>query len=536
MYIYKVAVLVLLASITVVYTNCGSPFSTQSKLAWQSNALNASEASYEGFKTTVWPITRANCASCHEASQTPYHASTDYKKAHDEVLSNHKVNFSNIPGSRLVAKLRDESHNCWGNCAANAAEMQTAIEDWYAAIEAADATNPAPIIQPPVAEMLRTPETLPIAQELASATNVAKSPTIEVAMGSAVLTAPMAKGKDAFGDFLSVPDDGTNQTLAATDATAGLANFDIKLPAAGTYRIWGYVIAADANSNAFYAGIAPATNPTAYIGGIRTWDITASANPTWRQMPGTIAVPSAGNYRLTLRERKDGTQIYRIFVTADTTFNGSDVASYIGVTLKWDISAIVKENPGTVFYAVDLSDYDSYTYLITNPRIMTATKNVRVKNIRLMLNGAYNPQNSTYTTVDKVATPTAGQLSGFPMIVLKDQGSAKDKIYFEFEILETYSGTINNASLTAFQTTVYPISRANCVACHSATRPHASPDVLTAHDYVLSANLVDFNTPSNSLIANKIRNGHQGINATTGANLAAQYEAAIVQWKAGRGP
>jgi hypothetical protein len=152
-----------------------------------------------------------------------------------------------------------------------------------------------------------------------------------------------------------------------------------------------------------------------------------------------------------------------------------------------------------------------------------------------MVNNIWSPQNSTYITVDKVATPTDSRISGFPMIVLKEKGAAMDKFHFEFEVLETYAGTMNTASLTSFQSTVYQISRQNCTSCHSASRPHASPDPLTAHNYVLSVPLINFTTPANSLIANKIRNGHQGISATQGAAIAAQYEAAIVQWRTGRG-
>lgn len=529
MAIYKFIVLVLLGTIFVVFTNCGSPFSSQSQLVWKSNVYGgADEASYNAFAATVYPITRANCVACH-TTQAPKHASADVREAHDEIMKTMKVNFANIPASRLVKKLRDESHNCWSDCNADADEMEAAIEAWNLAIK----DSAPPTSAPPIDSTIRTAQTATIDQELANVANPLKSNTVAINVGSAMVNAPMVKANDAFGDYLYVPDDGSNQTLVNNDATAGVAMMNIKLPAAGNYRIWGYFVAPDANSNAFYAGIAPMGTPTAYIGGIRQYDVTASGNPTWRQMPGTIAIPSAGNYTLTLRERKDGTKIYRIFVTSDTMFNGEDVASYLGVTLTFDVSSIVKAP--NVKFQIDVSDYDMYTYLLANPRIVTPTSNIRVKNIRLMVNNIWSPQNSTYTTVDKIATPTDGRLSGFPMIVLKDKGSAIDKFHFEFEMLEAYTGTVNTASLTAFQSTVYQISRQNCTSCHSAARPHASPDPLTAHDYVLSGGLVNFNTPANSLIATKIRNGHQGISAAQGSALATQYEAAIVQWRTGRG-
>lgn len=525
MVIYKFLVLILLSAITVVFTHCGSPFSSQSTLVWKSNVMIA--GSEEAFEQTVYPITRANCVSCHQ-TQSPTHASGDVSEAHEAALG--KVNFANIPGSRLVRKLRDEQHNCWSDCASNADEMESAIEEWYAAIEESDAQSPNPVIQPPpTAQTLKTSQTMTIAQELANTANPVKSNTVAINVASAMVNAPMAKGTDGFGDYLHVPDDGQNLTLINNDARAGVAMMNIRIPAAGTYRVWGYVLAPDANSNGFYAGLAPMGSNT-FVGGIRQWDIPANANPSWRVLNSNFAVPSPGNYTLTLRERKDGTKIYRIFVTADTTFNGDDVASFLGVTLSFDVSQIVN-SPG-VRFLIDVSDYDMYTYLLANPRIVTPTQNIRVKNVRLMVNNIYSPQNSTYTTVDKVATPTDGRLSGFPMIVLKDQGENIDKFHFEFEVMEVYSGAVNNASLTAFQNSVYPISRANCASCHSAQRPHASPDALTAHDYALT--IVNFTTPANSRIVTTIRNGHQGISSAQGANIAAQYEAAIVEWRTGR--
>lgn len=524
MYIYKVLVLVLLGSIITVYTNCGSPFSTQSALTWKSNLALA--GSKEGFEATVYPITRANCASCH-STLSPTHASADVDAAHDAAYS--KVNFGNIPNSRLVRKLRDENHNCWSNCAENADEMQAAVEDWYAAIEAAEGADPTPTINPPPGPTtLRTIQTMTIAQELANMANPLKSNTVALNVGSAMITAPMARNVDGFGEFLQVPDDGNNLTLANNDATAGIAMMNMRLPAAGTYRIWGYVLAPDNNSNAFYAGIAPTATPNTFIGGIRNWTITANANPRWQVLNQNFVIPSAGNYTLTLREQRDGTKIYRIFVTSDAAFNGDDVASFLGVTLSFDISSIVG-TPG-VRFLIDVSDYDIYTYLLTRPRIVTPTQNIRVRNVRLMVNNSWSPQNSTFTTVDKITTPTDGILSGFPMIVLKDQGENVDRFHFEFEELAVYAGQVNNASLTAFQNTVYPITRANCVNCHSSQRPHASPDALTAHDYAVT--ITNFTTPANSTLVTRIRNGHQGVNP----NLADQLEAAIIQWRTGRGP
>ena len=35
----------------------------------------------------------------------------------------------------MVLRLRNDNHNCWGNCESNAQEMETAIEQWKSLME-----------------------------------------------------------------------------------------------------------------------------------------------------------------------------------------------------------------------------------------------------------------------------------------------------------------------------------------------------------------------------------------------------------------
>lgn len=84
------------------------------------------------FSTTVYPLLTTNCVSCHSDSapvqvrQTPLFAHTNVDTAYEAAKT--KIDLANADDSRLVVRLRDESHNCWSDCAANAAEMQTQIE------------------------------------------------------------------------------------------------------------------------------------------------------------------------------------------------------------------------------------------------------------------------------------------------------------------------------------------------------------------------------------------------------------------------
>ena len=82
------------------------------------------------FATTVYPLLDQYCSRCHSDTapnaQSPYFASADIDTAYAAAQS--KINLDNIPVSRFVVRLREESHNCWDNCLNNANEMEDAIE------------------------------------------------------------------------------------------------------------------------------------------------------------------------------------------------------------------------------------------------------------------------------------------------------------------------------------------------------------------------------------------------------------------------
>lgn len=87
------------------------------------------------FSTTVYPIVDQYCATCHAGAGPgfPHIAHPDVGTAYRAVVDNQKVNFATPSSSRLVQRLVTDGHFCWsGNCAADGAQMETAIEDWAA--------------------------------------------------------------------------------------------------------------------------------------------------------------------------------------------------------------------------------------------------------------------------------------------------------------------------------------------------------------------------------------------------------------------
>jgi hypothetical protein len=98
-----------------------------------SKGFPASSASFAA--SSLYALVRnpatANCVRCHSSSaatqQQPFFADADVEVAYAAIKS--KINLDNPDQSRLVVRLRDEFHNCWGSagCAANAQTMLDAV-------------------------------------------------------------------------------------------------------------------------------------------------------------------------------------------------------------------------------------------------------------------------------------------------------------------------------------------------------------------------------------------------------------------------
>ena len=531
--IYKASVLLLLTTILVAYTNCGSPFGQTTPLFFTSNVYGGSASiSYQAFSTTVYPITCARCVSCH-ATQQPAHASPDVAKAHDAIISNFKVNFLNIPTSRMVKKLRDDNHNCWSDCEANALEMEAAIGEWNEVIK----KSGAPQAPAEIDTKIYTSQSKFLAEEFATVDNFFKKDYVNLSAEPAMVNPPMVKASSAMeGTYLWVPNS-VEKVLAGGDPTAGKAslNFAIR-QASNQYKVWGLVNAPNVNDNAFIVKMTSVTDT------FHEWEIPVTDGWEWRQLPNTNFNLTVGNHTLEISERKNGTKIKQVVITADNNFNAANYKELTGVTLTYDLSEALRV-PGITF-KIDVIDYDLYSYRFQNPRIVTATESVKVKTLRLLVNKTYNPQHSTYNLVNKVATAADGKLSDYAMLVIKDKGLALDKISFSFEELKlatdgtSTGGTAEDmlmASQEAYKTSVWAVSRTSCIGCHTVQNPpHAHPDYKEAHDVVLTQNLVNFTTPASSRLITKVRGGHNCGNATQCDAIANQFQAAIVEWKKSR--
>ena len=85
-----------------------------------------SEPGIEAFRNNVYPISRANCVSCHGATQVPLHAFNDIQTAYDAARS--RANFTTPADSILVIKTTDG--HCGSACLTNGSAMTAAVTAW----------------------------------------------------------------------------------------------------------------------------------------------------------------------------------------------------------------------------------------------------------------------------------------------------------------------------------------------------------------------------------------------------------------------
>jgi hypothetical protein len=431
-----------------VKTNIEEPLNTNTTGSTGDNGGNGGNGnidvkalSVQAFSTTTHNITKLRCATCHGSFQQPLHAVPDATQAHDAIVDQNKVDFNNIAQSRMVQKVRNDNHNCWSNCQADSIVIEDSIQDWKAerdrliaeaggTVTGDDGGNGGNPSYPN-----QTSESQVLGVEIAN--NNSDDGNIVMKAETAMLGTPMVSGNESGINFFWTPDQ-NGSLYQNNDSAAGTAYLNFAVSQSNQYKVYAKVNAPNGSDNSFHVRVTQNNFP---VTNFFEWHIDVTNGFEWRELTHTsntaeVAFFLAGNntYTLEVKTREDGTKMSDIVMTGDPNFDPSTYSTAVKTTLTYDISQIVGVQG--IKFKIDFEEYDMYSYKFSNPRIETTTVNVYVKNIKLIMNGNYNPQNATYTLVDTVATPLNGVLSSSALIALKDQGLDYDKVSFSFEILQ----------------------------------------------------------------------------------------------------
>jgi hypothetical protein len=383
----KIKLVILAIGTLFLFNQCGNPYqSNPSELQFSDqgvvgSSLNTS-ASVNAFEDSVYQITKTRCASCH-ATQNPRHAHPDVKLAHDVVINQFKVNFSNIPNSRLVAKIRDENHGCWSNCSDNASQMQAAIDYWANEIKVIEDTNNPIVVD----------ENMNNALDPQVSVNLFETTVYPLLRQRCInchrTTSPRHAQDDVFAAHTVIHDYNlVNMTnTAASRLVTRLQN--------DNHHCWSGNCSNSANQ-------------------------MKAVIDQWKNALADAQLPSSNDPLKTAQS-----------LTAIELVAGNVSAEGI---LSFNLSSNLGVN-APVTLQLKFRIFDDYSYLFYEPRIMASALKIRIKNMKLLINGQYNPQNSAYTVVN-LTTNGNTLLATHSLLALKDQGNAIDRFSFAFEILE----------------------------------------------------------------------------------------------------
>ncbi|MDO9183432.1 MAG: hypothetical protein Q7U04_13540 [Bacteriovorax sp.] len=434
---YKISSILLLGTILIGYNQCVTPLGTNQKGTLKfasSNSTSNSGSSSNGapraislgaFKTTVYSITSVRCVNCHGSSQTPLHASPDVNIAYDAVMNSSKVDFTNTANSRLYLKLKNENHNCWSSCDSNASDMLAQINNWKNA-------TIGTVIDPTNTNVTgkTTKDTITVSEAL-NPGQAANGDVVTLMAESASLKTPMVSATENGTSYVWTAANAGIKNLTSTDAGTATLNFSV--PSTDYYKVFMYLNASTTASDSVYAKVVG----TEY----KDWSIDATTGFQWRELTNTAQktetefyLTGAKAYQFEIRQKEPGLKISKVIFTNDLNY---DPNAMVKVNQKATLTASLSDITGlaATYMDIDVEEFDLYSYKLTNPRIRT-TKDLKIKKLKILVNGSFNPQHSTYFVVDKTVSKADPIVSTFSMILLKDKGAELDKLSFSFDIIE----------------------------------------------------------------------------------------------------
>ena len=455
-------------------------------------------------------------------AQAPYFAQSDPVQAY--IAAQPKIDLNTPTNSRFYQRLSQDQHHCWAtansggapDCPGSAALMLAALEAYAGSI------NPAPVDPTLVLSkaLTLTQGTIAAGGARYEADVVAKymfetgtgniaydtsgvSPSADLTLNSAVSWAggwglTFAAGGKAQASTSS------SQKIAQLSQATGEYSFEAWVNPNNVTQTEAYIMTysgSDTTRNATLAqsavsyegrtrssatdtnGSPPLINAAAeniaqaalqhvvltydpvngqqiYVNGQLTPDKDTAGGGSLANWDSTFALALGGE--VTGKEQWTGTikfaEIHSHALTATQVLENFNAGVGQSYYLLFDISD--QTGIPQTYILFQASQYDTYSYLFTNPTFYSlnpsaAPANIVVKGMRIGVNGVIPTAGQSYSTLNATVgppsySPTGGQvLSTVGDIVAVDQGPATDMFFLSFDQLGTYTHTTTPQTYTA---------------------------------------------------------------------------------------
>ncbi len=497
------------------------------------------------FSQHVYPVVTQYCAGCHNeyssTAQSPFFASDDIDKAYES--AKRVINLEQPDKSRLVIRLRNEFHNCWSDCQANSNEMQAVIQALSDEI-AVDVISPEMVVSK---SLLLTDglvassggrfesDIIALYQFKTGSGNTAYdtsgiSPAANLTLtgdvewlGSWGLSFSSGKAQASTANSKKLHDliTSTNEFSIETwltpnnvvqEGPARIISYsagdnDRNFTLGQSQYNYDFMLqTATSNSNGEPALSTPDDNEVLqatlqhvvltysategrkiYVNGklidiiddaispLASWDDSfalilgreASNNHTWQ-----------GNVRLLA--------IYNRALSQQQIAQNYDVGVGEKFFLLFSISEQVEL--ANTYVLFEVSQYDNYSYLFTNPSLVNLDgkalpQDILLSNLRIGINGKESAQGQafanisrSFSTQDDLAQPIS--LSSLGTIIALEKGASNDEFFLSFETLGEHSNIVVPAEFISPESTFVDNDSAR-IGMRSFAQIHASMSVLT---------------------------------------------------------
>lgn len=415
------------------------------------------------FSNTLYPVLAQNCQNCHAQMVSPLFAVPSAAEARQTVVNTGVVNFSFPEGSRFVLRLQEDRHNCWGECQENADEMLGAIREWIRLRGDQSGSyfeSQSLRISDAVARVAQTERGSIVLEAENGEANfriiTEQDPTAsgtQRAVSHGPPDHPEGRSEGNCGDqpYRFTGPDGV---LMEDPRGPGVIRFQINVRTEGNYALWVRIQAQGfVDWNAHLKDSSGQVLPTYYdydrdqqqSGCLRftsrsndwIWKVPGNDyqgefyQRKWRLAPGIYTLELFERWP---RARLDVVALSRMdeFNPKNVPFDASFISDYRPRELSYDISAAVGDQAQ---FTIEVREGSENSYILSNPRIISSNKRVRVQFIQPVLNGITHDNDAAFSIIDKVTDTDAQILRRQSMVILKDKGADQDFLSFRFGIL-----------------------------------------------------------------------------------------------------
>jgi mono/diheme cytochrome c family protein len=369
------------------------------------NDANMTALQVQNFEQTLHPILKRNCTQCHgDGGGQIKHASSNAYVAYDSIIS--RIDFG-VPGDSIPVRQMVRNHNCGGttSCDAIEAEMKAAISTW-ADKNAVSAQTAISDLYKSYSDKEKTPG------RAKYKINITESGRYNVWLKM------MTGGSTRDSIIVRVLDKDSRIVSSSKKATNGQTS------ASTTRR---YSTGSEFGDWTWYTpegDISAIRNATRFSGvpgdkveeeKIKRINAQYERRIFWDLNPG--------EYTIELIETEIGTAVDLIAISSNREFHPLDNLKDEGFIqdiepkiLKFDISSLIGSRG---FFEIEIKEENEGSFIFRAPKITGNSNNVKVRNIKALVNKQYEFNNSTYTKIDAVSGTTGRILTYAPLLTLK---------------------------------------------------------------------------------------------------------------------